>query len=614
MGFQGLRRRPAPNEGTGLRSFRMERTFQSATPNAGSSGGPFLMSKAVAISVSLFHLATGGLIAQDESEWTPRVLEKETEGRLPFGEREPMAGADLDDSMVLVPKLAGIKLTGSGSGARVKDEPSGRPGRIEAVGLTVDYAGLMEALGPFLGAPLTERGLDRLIETVLRYYESEDRPVTDIVAPEQDLADGKIELVIIDGVVGSVAMQSGGIFNDELLSGAIHLQRGEILLSSELQKHLDWFNRNPFRPAALYAAPGQAEGEADLVFALSERRPWRMYAGYENSGAEVAGEHRFLTGFNWGNALGRDMLLSYQFTSAESPGELSAHALSMEIPFHSRHQFLRFNGSWADILTEGYLAGILLESSGSSWQLGASYGFQWNRWLDFRQEASIGVEFKSSDNFLVYGGILGGSGAGVEVVQLRADYRATRQFKQRGSLAVSAAVVGSPGRLSAENSSENFRQFRPGAEASYLYGRARAAWTRRLPGAWALWARGKFQVATGALLPTEQLAIGGHASVRGFGEREYLADQGYLLSAEIRAPAMRLPVGGEVQFLGFLDHGRGWRDETGQGGSGETEVLSSVGAGLRLQLGKHLKLRADLGAPLAGGGGSRAHLGLTGSF
>ena len=32
------------------------------------------MSKAVAISVSLFHLAAGGLIAQDESEWTPRVL------------------------------------------------------------------------------------------------------------------------------------------------------------------------------------------------------------------------------------------------------------------------------------------------------------------------------------------------------------------------------------------------------------------------------------------------------------------------------------------------------------------------------------------------------------
>ena len=184
-------------------------------------------------------------------------------------------------------------------------------------------------------------------------------------------------------------MQSGGIFNDELLSGAIHLQRGEILLSSELQKHLDWFNRNPFRPAALYAAPGQAEGEADLVFALSERRPWRMYAGYENSGAEVAGEHRFLTGFNWGNALGRDMLLSYQFTSAESPGELSAHALSMEIPFHSRHQFLRCNGSWADILTEGYLAGILVESSGSSWQLGASMDSSGTAgWISGRRQVS----------------------------------------------------------------------------------------------------------------------------------------------------------------------------------------------------------------------------------
>ena len=179
---------------------------------------------------------------------------------------------------------------------------------------------------------------------------------------------------------------------------------------------------------------------------------------------------------------------------------------------------------------------------------------------------------------------------------------------------MSAAVVGSPGQLSARNSDEEFRQFRPGAEASYLYARAQAAWTRRLPGSWALRTRGRFQLGTGALLPTEQLAMGGHASVRGFGEREYLADRGYLLSAEVRAPAMSLPIVGEVQFLGFLDHGRGWRDEPVQRGPGKKEALTSLGAGLRLQLGKYFKLRADLGAPVGGGEGSRAHIGVTGSF
>ena len=575
------------------------------------------MKKSPAITLSLILAYSGGnLSAQDGSELAPRVPEAQTEGRLPFGKREAVAPVEIDNPVVLVPNLTRIKLTGSRGvpATELKSPEFPGKGRIEAVGLTVDLGGLAKALGSFMGSPLTESGLDRMIETILLYYESEDRPVTDIVVPDQDLTAGTIKIVVVDGLVGSVGMQTGGIFNDELLSGAIHLRRGEILLSSELQRHLDWFNRNPFRPAALYAAPGQAVGEADLVFALSERRPWRVYGGYENSGAEVSGEHRFLTGFNWGDAFGHDTLLSYQFTSAESPGELSAHALSLEIPFHSRHQFLRLNGSLADISTEGYLAGILVESSGSSWQLGASYGFQFNRWEDFRQEASIGIEFKSSDNFLVYGGVLGGSGAGVEVVQFRAAYRASRQFGQRGGLAVSAAVVGSPGQLSARNSDENFMQFRPGAEARYLYARAQAAWTRRLPGSWALRARGQFQLGTGALLPTEQLAMGGHASVRGFGERDYLADRGYLLSAELRAPAMGLPVGCEVQFLGFLDHGAGWRDEPVLGVAGEREALTSVGAGLRLQLGKYFKLRADLGAPVGGGEGSRAHIGVTGSF
>ena len=179
---------------------------------------------------------------------------------------------------------------------------------------------------------------------------------------------------------------------------------------------------------------------------------------------------------------------------------------------------------------------------------------------------------------------------------------------------MSAAIVGSPGQLSARNSGENFRQFRSGAEANYLYGRAQAAWTCRLPGAWALRTGGQFQLGTGALLPTEQLAMGGHSSVRGFGEREYLADRGYTVSTEVRAPAMRLPVGGEVQFLGFLDHGRGWRDEPVQGGVGERGTLTSAGAGVRLQLGKYFKLRADLGVPLGGGDGSKAHIGVTGAF
>jgi hemolysin activation/secretion protein len=118
-------------------------------------------------------------------------------------------------------------------------------------------------------------------------------------------------------------------------------------------------------------------------------------------------------------------------------------------------------------------------------------------------------------------------------------------------------------------------------------------------------------------LPTEQLALGGHATVRGFEERDFLADRGYVFSAEVRAPPVTLPTGeyfpAQAQFLGFLDHGGGWRDEVTSGGK-DRESLTSVGVGLRAQVGRHLNLRGDVGVPLEGGDGLQGHVGLTASF
>ena len=595
-----------------------ERSFQGGGSIAGYSVWSIRMGRIFTIIAAFFfwlHLPVP-LHGQEGSELAPRGVEGETEGRLPFGKREPVVRGEVDESAVLMAHLETIKLTGSGQGPEFNHGfPQG--GQVEALGLTINHEGLAGTLRPFLGEPLTESGLDRLIETLLRYYELHDRPVTDIYAPDQELGEGSIELMVIDGLVGTVGMQVGGIFNEELLAGAVRLQDGEVLLTSELQRHLDWFNRNPFRPASLYAAPGAGAGEADLVFAFSERRPWRGYAGYENSGAEVSGENRFLAGFNWGNAFGLDQSISYQFTTGDSLDELLAHAVSWEIPIHSRHHFVRLTGSWAEISTQDYLAGVLVDSAGTSWQIGASYGMQLNRWNDFRQELSVGVEYKSSDNFLVFGGFDGSAGAGVEVVQFRTDYRARRQFANRGSLELNASVVGSPGELGGKNSTSDFQNFRAGAEANYLYGRARAVWTQRLPGAWTLRARGQFQLGSGALLPTEQLSLGGHATVRGFEERGFLSDRGYLLSAEVRTPPVTLPTGEhfpvQVQFLGFLDHGGGWRDEI-TAGREDQESLTSVGAGLRAQIGRHLNLRADVGVPLEGDDGPRGHVGLTASF
>lgn len=551
--------------------------------------------------------------AQLAPELAPRELEGEPgTGSLPFQKREALPEGD-DESAELVGELRHLKIRGEEEGElfrRTQDHPSRS---LSFDGLKVPSEPLDDLLWPFLGQPLTEQGLDRLIDTVLRYYEQNDRPVTDVFAPDQNVSGGSLLLEIVDGRVGRVGFQNGDVFDDDLLEGAVLLQRGELLLASDLQAHLDWFNRNPFRSAGLYAAPGEEPGEADLVFAFEDRRPWRVYAAYENSGSEAAGENRYLAGFNWGNAFDLDHTLNYQFTTGDSLDELSVHAVTWEIPIHPWHHFIRFTGAYASISADVVSVTQQIFVEGSSWQIGASYGIPLARRNGFKREVTFGLEFKSSDNFVVFGGTASNPGSVVDVVQFRADYQASRQF-DAGALELRASLIASPGGLTGNNEDADFERFRAGADSQYLVGRGTATWVQRLPQGWTLRANAKGQLATGPLLPAEQLALGGHASIRGYEERDFLADHGYALSAELRAPTIDFSVGelpAGVQFLGFVDHGTGWRSKSGNRSGRES--FHAVGVGLRAQLGSYFNLRTDVAAPLEGGG-VRAHIGATVSF
>lgn len=552
-----------------------------------------------------------------QGQLLPELAPREVEGQpgagsLPFQEREALPEGE-DTSAVLAPELRRLKIRGEEEG-ELYHHTLNHPGQsLTMDGLKVPAKPLDDLLWPFLGKPLTEQGLDRLIDTILRYYEQNDRPVTDVFAPDQDVSKGSLLLEVVDGRVGRVGFQDGKVFNEQLLAGAVRLQQGDLLFASDLQDHLDWFNRNPFRSVGLYAAPGEEVGEADLVFAFEDRRPWRVYTAYENSGSEAAGENRYLAGFNWGNAFGLDHTLNYQFTTGDSLEELNVHAVTWEIPIHPWHHFIRLTGAYANISADVVSVTQQVFVDGVSWQLGAAYGIPLSRRNGFKQEVTFGLEFKSSDNFVVFGGALRNPDSVVDSVQVRADYRASRQFDD-GALELQASLIASPGGLTGHNDDADFDLFRSGADSQYLVGRGNVTWAQRLPRGWALRSTLTGQVASGPLLPAEQLALGGHTTIRGYEERDYLADHGYAVSAELRAPTIDFSVGeipAGVQFLGFVDHGTGWRSESGNQPSRES--FHALGVGFRAQLGSYFNLRTDIAAPLEGGG-VRAHIGATVSF
>lgn len=126
--------------------------------------------------------------------------------------------------------------------------------------------------------------------------------------------------------------------------------------------------------------------------------------------------------------------------------------------------------------------------------------------------------------------------------------------------------------------------------------------TVHLEGLPMLFFRVEGQYAPDPLVGAEQFGLGGHNSVRGYAEREFMGDSGFSATVELRTPLM---VGlfsqlglDRWQFLTFYDVGRyELIDGLGEG-SDDTETLSSWGLGLRLGIGDTAQFRLDWGLPL----------------
>ncbi|WP_334850747.1 ShlB/FhaC/HecB family hemolysin secretion/activation protein [Nostoc sp.] len=113
--------------------------------------------------------------------------------------------------------------------------------------------------------------------------------------------------------------------------------------------------------------------------------------------------------------------------------------------------------------------------------------------------------------------------------------------------------------------------------------------------------RSDLQLSTRALVPLEQFGLGGLRSVRGYRQDILLTDNGFLASAEVQLPVLRVEkVGGVLQVVPFIDFGVGWNSSgnSNQNTNTSTNTLLGLGLGLQWQMGDRLNARLDYGIPL----------------
>jgi len=516
------------------------------------------------------------------------------------------------------PLIAGMTIKGI---VVVKSQAEIKPGGSSQKGVMVQDIPFLSGtdfwrmLERHLGKPLTENAIRAIQDGIILYCREHGKLLVDVILTEQNIENGVLQLWWLEGKVDKIAVRNEGThwFRNRLIMGQMRLRSGDSVDSQKLTEDLNWINNNPFRQVDVAfkqggkteATPAGKIGLTDVELTVEDRFPVRPYIGYENSGTRFTGVDRFLAGLNWGNAFGLDHQFNYQYATDANFDLVKAHSASYLIPLPWRHTLLLY-GSYVDGKADFSSIGDPTTAEGTSWQASIRYGLRLPSVNQLRHEVSAGFDFKRGDNSLFFGGIPSPTGAETDVAQFSVSYSGLLPDKC-GRTSFGVEMYFSPGDLSVHNDDESYDELRKGTESTYFYARLNAERVTRLPYDFIWSVKAWAQVASERLLPSEQLALGGWNTIRGYDERVVLGDHGWIISNELRTPPWNIGnilerEGGQdtLQFLAFFDYGAvRIQDQVPDDGEDPEKSLYSVGGGLRYSVSRNFSFRLDYGWALA---------------
>lgn len=432
-----------------------------------------------------------------------------------------------------------------------------------------------------LGKTLTLGDLDDLTRSLVMAYRDADRPVVNVVVPEQDVTDGVLQILVVMGRVGKVKVEGPEVTQEDVarITPEIHATPGQPISEGALLDDLRYLNRTPFLQAGVIYQPGKGYGLTDVSIAVSKSKPWMVYGGAETRGDNgPLGVWRPFVGAMEHDLLGFGEVIGYQFTTAKRVDRLASHVVSVALPLPERMQLQAILGHTD---TRAPLAAPL-SSKGSSDVAGLYLTVPLPHLDRLSHDLRFGVEYKSTDNDLDFGGTRATTGQAV-ITQGVVGYTG-ELLSTFGVTRIDGNVYLSSGGLGGNGADADYASLRAGARSRYVYGRATVDHRFEFAGGWKGEAIVTGQAASAPLLPSEMLQFGGLGSVRGFLSGKARADTGVIANLTVSTPtlaALGVSFGGEftdqIRLYGFLDHASGINRAPS---TGEFETIAMTGAGL----------------------------------
>lgn len=397
--------------------------------------------------------------------------------------------------------------------------------------------------------------------------------------------------------IGKVDFRGNCWFESRRLQAALDIHTDDELTQDEIFERVIWLNKNPFHNTqAIFSIN---DSILNVEFVTKDRFPVRLYFGSDNTGIKTTDQIRLFWGLNWGNALGLDDLLNYQYTHSPDFRNLQAHTAKYDGFLSWKHQ-LTFFGGYTTIHPD--ISGI--PTNGQNSQTSFRYIIPLKPLSSsLKQEFAFGYDWKYLNSpLLFFGGAIDQlppiSKTIVNVDQFFFGY-SLEKFFQNLWLSYKIEVLVSPFKWYPYQSNQEYSRLRNGAKSRYIYTRVKLNQLYFLPYGFELLTFIRGQASSNTLVFSEEYGLGGYDTVRGFRENAFLADNAVNVNVELHFPRFFIfpGISNTFTFLTFFDYGFG-HNYTPFLNEDHTQNLISAGIGVRYVIGSNVKLRADYGFKL----------------
>ncbi|WP_044291179.1 ShlB/FhaC/HecB family hemolysin secretion/activation protein [Rivularia sp. PCC 7116] len=352
--------------------------------------------------------------------------------------------------------------------------------------------------------------------------------------------------------------------------------------------------------------PGTEQGSSLLTVKYSPAQSFNPQLSLNNSRSPSVGSFQREVGFRQNNLLGFGDNLTLAYNNSDGSNGVN---VGYSLPINSKNGTLGFGYSqndndvieppFKDLNGDGDSPDI--ESESRSYEV--SYRQPIIRTVENNsfKEFSLGLtaSLRESKSFLLDTPFPLSPGAEEDGSTRIAALRFSQEYQQQDSQQVIALRSQFNFGINALNSTinEDVAGVEPIPDSRFFSWQGQAQYVRRLAADSLFLIRGNAQLTTSALLLSEQFAVGGLGSVRGYRQDQLLTDNGVFISAAVELPVIRRIAGnGILQIVPFIDYGTTWNS---RGRSNpDKQTLSSFGMGLQYIDGDNFRARLDWGIPL----------------